>query len=236
MEEEALATVSLRVPPRAVPRLRDLADLTDDQATELLAALEKISPLVSRQSLSVRLQTPLPHFDKNQSEELVSVLFNLWAVSASHDWELHDVAETAAQDPDMKLPESKRTSFAERLYSALKLPSIADSANAADISTEYDALFHIARCFTDIRPILGRERGSNISGAVVVHSLKFDYFTSGDLQSLTLTLSSEDLQQLIDTLNSAKEASTRINEMVRASGLRLFEFSEHLGSDDGGQG
>jgi hypothetical protein len=215
--------------------MNDLANLTDDQASELLAALEKISPLVSRGSLSVRLQTPLPHLDKTQSEELVNALFSLWAVSATHNWNLHDVAETAAQDPEVKIPESKRKSFAERLYSALNLPSIADSANAADVATEYDALFHVARCFTDIRPVLGRGRNPNISGAVVVHSLKIDYFTSGGTESLTLTLSGEDLEELIEVLNSAKEANTSVAEMLKVSGVRLFEFSEHLGSSDGGQ-
>jgi hypothetical protein len=227
--------VPLRVPKRAVPRLRDLAGLTDDQASELLAALEKVTPVVSRQSLSVRLQTPLPHLDKTQSEELISVLFNLWAVSASHNWDLHDVAETAAQDTSIDIPEDKRAGLAARLYSALELRSVADTANAADIATEYDAIFHLARCFTDVRPVFQRAPESEVSGAVIVHNLKIDYFTSSGSQSLTLTLSGEDVERLTNTLNDTKKERSRLSEVLKASGLRLFEFSEHLGRGNGDQ-
>jgi hypothetical protein len=233
--EEALATVPVRVPQRAVPSLRDLADLTNDQADELLAGLGKISPIVSRHSLSVRLQTPLPHFDKKQSEALVTALFNLWAASNTHNWDLRDVAQTAAQETNVKIDEGKQASFTERLYTALTLPSIAELANAADIATEYDAVFHLARCFTDIRPVFERETGSNIKGAVVVHNLKFDYFITGGDESLTLTLSNEDLESLIDILNRAKEEGARVDEFLKDSGLRLFEFSQHLGSSHGSQ-
>jgi hypothetical protein len=223
----------LRIPPQAVPTLRNFASLTDDQASELLAALADLLPAVAPSTLSVRLDTSLPHLSKKESEELVTVLFNLWAISASHNWDLRDVAETAAKYDEIGVPEEARPKFTERLYSALSAPSIAAAANAADVATEYDALFHIARCFTDIRPVFSRDPDSSISGAIIVHTLKIDYFTGNDSKSLTLTLSDEDLDDLANILMSAKEKGAKAGEFLKASGLRLFEFSDNLGGNHG---
>jgi hypothetical protein len=224
---------NLRIPERAIPRLRDFAHLSDDQASELLTALEKTSPTVSPNTLSVTLKRSLPHFDKEQSEEFLSALFNLLAVSASHGWNLRDVAETVAQSPDLEISEEQGPRFAERLYSAIITPSVFNAANAADVATEYDALYHTARVFTDVRSAPSTEFNRAEVAAVITNTLKIDYFTSNDSRAFTITLSTEDIRELVDILNAAVASSNRIRDALKGSRLTVFEFGENAGEADG---
>lgn len=224
---------SLRIPERAIPRLLDLASLSDDQASELLTALEKASPLVSPNTLSVRLNTSLPHLEKEQAEELLTTLFNLLAVSTSHGWDLHDVAETVAQNPDMELSTEDRPRFADRLYSALTTPAVFETANAADVATEYEALYHYARVFTDVRSVPSIKPDSDISAVIITNTLKIDYFTSDDSKVFTLTISEGDLKELASILNDAITRNAKVRGALKASHLKVFAFGEDSGAADG---
>jgi hypothetical protein len=206
--------------------------MPDDQASELLTALEKVSPIVSPNTLSVRLRTPLPHLEKEQAEELLTSIFNLLAISTNHGWDLHDVAETVAQYPDIELPAEDRPRFTERLYSVLTTPAIFDTASAADVATEYEALYHLARVFTDVRSVPSAEPDSDISTAIITNTLKIEYFTSDDSEVFTLTLSERDLKNLVDTLNDAIIRIAKVRDALKGSRLRVFAFDEDSGAGD----
>lgn len=226
---------ALRIPGEAVPRLRAFADLSPEASAEVLAALGEASPTVSSHTLSVSVTTALPHFSATDSDELISILFNLWAAGSSHNWELSDVAETIAASDDLGLSEANQSSFAERLYAALTSPGIADAAKAADIATEYDAIFHTARCFTDIRPVFGDKVESGLTGAVVRHNLKFDYFTVGEVRSLTIALSDGDVDRLSAILRRATAKSLEVHKFLNDAAVRTFELGAGQEKRDAGE-
>jgi len=123
--------------------------------------------------------------------------------------DLEDVAESAAQYDELTISADSRKVLGERFYRALNIGELADYARALDVATEFDALYHTARCFTDIRPVFSRSPVA-VKGAVVVHNLRLDYFTTEDSKSVTITLADEDIQQLIDVLGAARERSSKV--------------------------
>ena len=217
------------MPARVLPALMALADLSDEQADELLAAMVETQLHVSAHTLSVSLDSPLPHLDLENSELLLTALFNIWAVSDSHNWGLADVAESAAQYDELTIPADSRKVFGERFYRALRIGRLADLARAVDVATEFDALYHTARCFTDIRPVFSRSPEDAVKGAVVVHNLRLDYFTPEDSKSVTITLADEDVQHLIDVLTTARERSLKVHDFLQSTTAKQFQLSKNLG-------
>jgi len=210
--------VSLRIPERGFQTLRDFANLGLDQSNELLAALQDVSIVVSTNALSVDLDDPLPYLTQSQSYEFVSVLFNLWSTAAVHGWDMSDVAETIASYDELQIESAKQDAFSERLYAALQTPAIADTANAADVATEYDAIFHSVRCITDLRPVFtGAE--SKITGAVLVRNLRIAYSTDTGIETLTVALTDSDLHELLRVLADAQERGVQLYDYAEKSGL-----------------
>ena len=225
-EESGLSQiVPLNIPSRVLPSLEALADLSDEQADELLTAMAQTAPRVAAHTLSVTLDSPLPHLDIDNSELLLTALFNIWAVSDSHNWDLADVVESAAQYTELNISADSRKIFGKRFYRALSIGKLSTLARAVDVATEFDALYHTARCFTDIRPVFSRSPHEPVQGAVIIHNLRLDYFTPEESRSVTITLADEDVQNLIDVLTAARERSTKVHNFLQSTTAQHFQIS-----------
>lgn len=214
----------LRVPSPAIPILRKFTELTDEQANEVIMALQSLSLTVSTNLLSVTVDNALPHFSKDETDEFIGVIFSLLSISLSHNWKVDDVAQTIAEYGPLNVPGELQETFARHLAVVLSIPTIADVANAADVATEYDSLYHVARCHTDIRPVFSGTVEPRLSGAVIVHNLKFDYSANGDIESFTIALTGADVEELQRVLADAVTKSRELQTFLKSSNLRVFNF------------
>ncbi len=88
----------------------------------------------------------------------------------------------------------------------LNLRLIRLSAAANDLSFDHENIYRRARILTEIRPIFD-EPAENIEGAVIAHSLRLLYQTTGGPREMTIALDEMDVVQLAEQCDRALRKS-----------------------------
>jgi hypothetical protein len=110
----------------------------------------------------------------------------------------------------------------------LDLDSVTTTGRALDLLTEHEHVFHSARVLTDIRPVFGDDPAESPNGALVVESLKLEYFDEGATCSIYLALSHGDLRSLRDTIDRALGKSETIQGLLGQIGLPHFDAESEV--------
>jgi len=218
----------MRVPrahQEAVTLIRDLSD-------EAFAELEKQLSSANAFCGISELTTRAAHVDALTSDDAQSVvlaLLSLYAQLKFHGWTAADLAAGVARSRDLPETDVDPDSLERRLASLLALDAVGTTGRALDLLTEHEHVFHSARVLTDIRPVFGPNPTDPPNGALIVESLKIDYFDEGSTQSLYLSLSHSDLEDLRDTISRALEKSDTVRELLDGMGLSYFNASDQEG-------
>lgn len=214
----------MRVPPRYMPVLRQLAELDEPASTELREALKQTAPLRTPKELSDRLLSVKGIETEEDADRWVGTLFSLHTLHFTHGWPLRDIAERVAESPEMELSAGEaRSHFVERLVSVLTVPQLAELTKAMDIATEYPAVFHTARILNDIRPVFGDDLTAGPGGAVITTTLKVEYYERGRLESFYVTLDEADTRALRDAADRG---------LTKLDGLKRFLANVNLPNFD----
>jgi len=218
---------NLTVPQRAKPMLRWLANLDGPTADAVLTALTSTEEFRSTSELTSRL-AEVDGVGATAAEEFVAVLFALSAMHYSHNWPIADIVETIADMPTLEIQEEARPAFQARLTSALTTAPVVGLAKAVDVAYEHDNLFHTARILTDIRPVFGDEPTEGALGAVVIHTLRLNYYRRTRLDTFSIAMSDSELDELEIAVFRAKEKREAIRRLMTTASLVGFETeTEH---------
>lgn len=106
----------------------------------------------------------------------------------------------------------------------LKVPSLGISVKANSVLFENEKSLTSSRVLSEVRPVFGLEE-DEIGGAVIIHTLRLEYFTKGDggQKDFYVHLDDDDLDDLISRLHRAKNKSVKIKEMLEASSTPLID-------------
>jgi hypothetical protein len=207
-----------------------LAALKSPARKTLLTALIG-EPLTSTGELHTRVSRALPNYTDREVRDLLGQVFGLLSISASHGYEPSDVAAWAADLAELQLTPAAARSFSAFLTDLLSAPGITGLAKALDVSTERERVLHTVRLLTDMRPVFDATADQPL-GAVILHTLRIEFYESGAIQAMEFALSEDDVSSLRESLDREDRKTAALSKMLQRAELTQFEISEPE-SDEG---
>jgi hypothetical protein len=220
---------SIRVPKTGRPVLKRLADLGDERAQSLAEKLDNghfrsLAALVDAVKLAVGAD-----WGEDDADALVTHLLSMSTLRTSHGFGAEALADHLTKELGAELKQPDRKILSNRLAGLLGARGFAALAKAVDIAQESDRLLHVSRVITDIRPVFGDEGAAPPMGAIVMHTLRLDYFERSEVKSISFNLNSRDLAQLKRAIERAQEKESTLSGLLRSVELAEFDL---LGETD----
>lgn len=204
--------------------LDGIASMPDDQVVALRAALTGIGVTLKPPKLAAQVRARITS-SFPQLEDIVQTLISLSSARAGSELSLDDfvldVAKSVARRKD-KPREFDEDGFAKRLALLLSVEALAVSARAAEIQHNYERVFASSRIISDIRSVFGTSNVEPV-GAMIVHNLKITYFEEGRIREAFFAMDNADLAGLQEAIDRASQKTTKLENVIRASGLEYFE-------------
>ena len=133
---------------------------------------------------------------------------------------MEEVAKRVAASPDLETPDEARPAFAERVLELADSKPLRLLGKAVDMGSEHDRLLLGARILTDLRPIFGDDVAETPEGALLSHTLKFEFVhDEGSLGNFYIALDEEDLETLDGLVRRAKQKAASLKSTLEAAGL-----------------
>jgi len=208
-----------RVPERHVSALRFLA-LADEGVFERLQAALAVEPATSRAELEDRIRGLLPAGeDVPPAVALAGAILSACVVRSSERADAARFASDLASADDLGFSDEQRGLFESRLVGILGLEALTNLAKAADLLSESERPFAEGRVITDIRPVFSDNATEAPVGAVIVHTLKVDFYDRDGFASTYFAMDDADLKQVGEAVERALEKSESLRKLLSSAGL-----------------
>jgi hypothetical protein len=216
---------SIRVPKIGLPVLKRLAELDEKHASSLTDRLSDAQFRSAGALVSTVQDAVGDTWDEDESDAFVTHLISMSTLATSHDFGAGELAEHLTEQISSDLGEAERKTLPTRLAALLSAPSFAAFGKAIDIARESDRLLHVSRVITDLRPVFSEEVANEPLGAVIVHTLRLDYFEENDVKTISFALNSRDLAQLKRTVERAQAKENTLSGLLKRVELAEFDLS-----------
>jgi hypothetical protein len=222
------SVTSVRIPREAIPVLERVVDLDEPHLTALVGALSTgnvrdLSALKAAVIHAVGDVWP----EQEEIEIFVGHLMSMLALGGTHNIdtaELVGLITEKATGPRLE-QDGVKESLSSRLTALLSARDLVAFSKASDIATEYDHLLHLSRIVTDIRPVFGIDACEEPVGAVVVHTLRIDYFEGNRLRSISFAMDSDDLSNFKKIVERAADKQNSLSRTLQKAGLPEFDIT-----------
>jgi hypothetical protein len=216
----------LRIPDRYQPGLRALAELSDEQAHALRAALTEMPTRLTTSRLAQHITDALPELAASGRDILEAVLSLVPLLQDEVDVSA-ELARDVSMSPDLEVDDDARKKFAERLRLLLGLEPVLLAARARELTVEFERVFHDARVLTDLRPVFGKDATAGAKAAAVVATLKIDAHEGmGPLREYYFAMDHADLLRLRSVVDRALEKAAALKRLARETDLPYWEYEE----------
>ena len=215
---------SITIPKPAQAGLIRLASLPDETAQELLKALEDVSLVVYGGNLLDQLISSLPTIQRNELQEILATLYGLSAaeVPVERSQFIDDLVSAFARQAK-PVSDEQLNNLRERLTTLLGTDAIRIGGKARSVLFENEHNLVGARIVSDIRPIFGDEVQNPPVGAIIVHSLKIEYLSSGKRHEFYVALDTKDVDSLLKVLERAKAKTSSLQSLLGTTSVRYVE-------------
>ncbi|SRR6266480_3378736 len=143
------------------------------------------------------------------ASELSATIVNFyWRLIQSRQTVTEFVAEIV-DSPDVD-PKTNKEVLRQRLVRLLGIRSIFVGQNALSLIYDNERVISGARVISDLRPVFGPRIEDGPAGAIVMHTLKLEYQTVNGPAEFFLSLSLEDVDTLLASLQRAKDKDAKL--------------------------
>lgn len=203
--------------------LRKVALLNEKVYRQLLDYLEKHSATLVSSQIAKGVPSQIPSIEADDASDIVRSLVHLCRLIQSEIIDSKTVVERVAELPDEDSVEINQSELSERLSAFLEKSSLQITAKASNIMTSYPQVFEASQIITDIRPIFYDESKEPVA-AVITHTLKLGMWQSGERKDFFITLDSQDLDTLKQTIVRAEEKGERLSSIIKESTLTYLSL------------
>jgi len=206
----------LSIPKSDRNGLATLREMPDSALTVFLSEIEK-----SPDSIPV-----IPGVSPEDAEQMNDALETMYAIRAYHEVALDefitDICESLREHKEL-LPNDEPT-FRQRLARSLSIEGLTIAAKAFNLQNDHERDFCDVRILTDARPIYGTDVSSPPKAMVISHILKLSYHViGGDLNEIYISIDSDDIVTLRDSLIRAEKKARSLRQMLEAAKVRVIE-------------
>jgi hypothetical protein len=221
----------LSVPKRFQRGLKELLKLTDEQKASLLTAVHTLEPVADRHAL-LQLLTASVSIDREALDEITSFLVSLAAFQRSHQMPVEAIAAdlslwVKSSEEFTTVEEDEKEGLKDLLTKLLCEKGVLVLAvKAREVIGDEAITYLSSRILSDIRPVFGDEVGEQALGAGIVHRMKLVYWENFVQKEFFVSLSDEDLDELSDVIDRAREKAVVMRGMLTKLDLHEFQFDE----------
>jgi len=209
-----------------------LADLSAEVMVRITESLGQIS-VSSNQTQQVRacISSFSDVFDPTETADIAGAIQSLHIMYARYGGDptqfLRELCDSVFRFAPPDFNEQTKSALDLNLRALLDVRSLQVGHKAALLQVEHGRVFTNARILTDIRPVFSEpvEEGP-LASALVIHTLKIEYWESGDQKSFFVALDAEDIQTIYEQVERAKLKEKRLRaEISERLSVELFDSS-----------
>lgn len=218
---------TISVPKQEIPVLQKLAEISEQQLSELVAALNSSEPRLTRSAFVKAVAPKVPSISAEDVNSLVGTVCSLHWTRYSEEISVEDLINaivTALSQSGAEVsfkPETLHL-LKSRLTVLLSLEdSLGVTAKALDVMTEHANVFCKSRILSDIRPIFSKD-GDGATAAVIIHTLNIGYHENRKHKDFYVALDESDLRALREVLDRAEKKAQVLRALIGKSGTRCL--------------
>lgn len=221
---------TIRIPLTVQRKLVEIGKLSKDAFEDLLRIMAEARVAFGSSSGAREVASKFVHIQPDSGQQLIEALLPLYFLMGSSgklaNVVAQNVAFTVSETTELKneLDERSLGALQERLKQLLEISSAERTAKAYALAQEAEHILSDVRVLTDLRPVFD-DVDKLPPGAVVTHTLKLEYFYSGEARQMFLALNEKDLRKLSEVADRAIKKQARVAELLRKSGV------EHIALD-----
>lgn len=216
----------LKIPKGHKSAFRLVADADPEKLQAILSALRGLEHTmdVHRSAQALSQKSGLDIGEARGLLVMVASLFSLTErpgrTSAQLQSELLSVAES---DKDLTVSGGRRDQLAKFLREVLSLDNtLGVLCKAWSVIGEAEHSYSYSRVLTDLRPVF-RPDSDEVSAFVVLHHLKLAYHIGSELREFFLTMSTDDIRELLEVLQRAERKYASLKPVARSTELPVLE-------------
>jgi hypothetical protein len=220
---------NMRIPEPVRPGVFKLLELTQEQAQELLVALEQVEPTLSHRRYISRIESLVSGVSKTDLSEIVQTLISFYRYRYANELDLTATIKDVLTSPDLKLSEEQRVPLQELLPDLLDdIESLVITSKAVDLLFAQERLLMKARILTDARPLFKEESLDMPLAAMVTHTLQIVYMESGadKKQEIFFAIDADDIASLRRSLDRAEAKAKSVNKMIQKADVKTLEVTD----------
>ena len=219
------------IPRDEWPWLARLAELDEEQASELSGALSSASDELGGDDLLQHVVSGTPSIDGDEVKRILRTVRQIASakevLEVRPDVFLNDIAEGMGEieERELRLDGTKQRRLLERLIALTQSPAVEIHAKARSLQQDRENTYCRARIVTDLRPIFGSDVRQSPKAVLVAHMLRITYHqgSRATLRDLFINLRTEDLDQLSELIERARMKAESLHAFTAAADLREID-------------
>ena len=221
----------LNIPSRYKSGLARITSIPDAAFDQLTSALKELKRLRIDSDAIVQVGAAAPNITAEDLDSLLEVLLGLQLARSlqektAEQFSNEILKELEIPGPEqLKLSESDRLKFINRLSILLGFESLALVAKARDLQTEHGHVFLNGRVITDLRPVFRGAPNETPLGVVLLHILKLSYLDrqrEGDRSTFYIALDENDVASLKRLLDRAEIKAQTLRSTLEGAGIKCL--------------
>lgn len=213
------------VPPVYREPLTKLANLSDEDAGDLIDSIAGLAPFMPVSSIEEATASVLgadaSPAEKRLAVPLLALRGQLRQTTTS------DIARELCESPDLELDDDARGRLRMRATAILDAPVIGTTGVATDLQTLNSRNYQGARIVTDLRPVFRDDVAEPPEGAVIVETLHLQTWTrDGGSEVLHVSMDEADLRQLQSIVGRALNKTDTLKRLIAEKNLSYFELEK----------
>lgn len=219
-----------QMPKEYVRALIALSKLSDAQFQELR---EKVSSVEASKSLPLMVQEMSFGESKLRGIDFSDILGMLVSMHGTRQMsEVEPEIVVAAlqfgidhTDALKEIPAKARESVKSRISELMNAssPALVNMARVWDVANDHERSYSTSRILTDLRPVFFDDPHKSPLGLVVMHSLKLSYQEDFNAHEFFLTLDSDELEELSDVVQRARDKENTLKAILKEKEWRLLQ-------------
>lgn len=226
-----MALPDLKIPEHYVPGISHLIELSEEQLSELMSALQTEEPVFYLpKELAVHVASKVS-VDAAVISSIINTVTGLYTARAATGLSVSEFAEAlsvAIEKQELKPPDPqiwKR--FKKTVLGLLELDgALAVASKALNVVTEQDRVYCDARVLTDLRSVFKEDPKAQPSAMAIIHTLRINYHQRGEpLRAIFLALDDRDIAKLKDVLVRAEEKSRTLRSVAQSAQIPIINIA-----------
>ena len=211
----------INIPEKRRATFKKIAALSKEATNELFAVLANIPASVLPATFPKDISESVKLTNPSDAAEIVAALLSLFGPFATSSKTLEEFIASVitAFGQENPFPSADDCSqLRENLRKLMSAPGFGAGAKATGVLLDNERNFLMSRIVTEVRPIFS-VRETEISGAVILHTLRISYVANNSRQDFFVAIDGEDLTKLIKDMERAKQKEVKVKKMLAAANV-----------------